>query len=102
MLLDLHTGFSEGRSGDPTFLSLSEFSQFIVIHAVIGFCRVNKSEVDVFLELSHLFDDPPSFGNLNSHSSALNISKFKVHPLLNPGWENFEHCVVCEMSAIVR
>ena len=34
------------------------FSQFIVIHTVKSFGIVNKAEVDVFLELSCLFDDP--------------------------------------------
>ena len=72
------------------------FSQFIVIHTVKGFGIVNKSEVDVFLELSCFFDDPTDFGNLISGSSAfsktsLNIWKFKVHVLLKPGLENFKH-----------
>ena len=31
------------------------FPQFIVIHTVKGFGRVNKAEVDVFLELSCFF-----------------------------------------------
>ena len=35
------------------------FLQFIVIHTVKGFGIVNKSEIDVFLELSCFFDDPP-------------------------------------------
>ena len=34
------------------------FPQFIVIHTVKGFGRVNKAEIDVFLELSCFFDDP--------------------------------------------
>ena len=38
--------------------------QFIVIHTVKGFGIVNKAEVDVFLELSCLFDDPMDVGNL--------------------------------------
>ena len=55
-----------------------------------------KAEVDAFLELSHFFDDPVDVGNLISGSSAfsetsLNIWKFKVHILLKPGLENFEH-----------
>ena len=33
------------------------FPQFIVIHTVKGFGVVNKAEVDVFLELSCLFND---------------------------------------------
>ena len=32
--------------------------QFIVIHTVKGFGIVNKADIDVFLELSCLFDDP--------------------------------------------
>ena len=72
------------------------FSQFIVIHTVKGFDIVKKAEIDVFLELSCLFDDPADFGNLISGSSAfsktsLNIRKFTVHVLLKPGLENFEH-----------
>ena len=72
------------------------FSQFIVIHTVKGFGLVNKAEIDVFLELSSFFDDPTDVGNLISCSfafskSSLNIWKFLVHILLNPGSENFEH-----------
>ena len=72
------------------------FLQFIVIHTVKGFGIVNKAEVDVFLELSCLFNDPMDVGNLISGSSAfikssLNIGKFTVHVLLKPGLENFEH-----------
>ena len=75
---------------------LKNFPQFIVIHTVKGFGIVNKAEIDVFLELSCLFDDPLDVGNLISGSSAfskasLNIWKFTVHVLLKPGLENFEH-----------
>ena len=74
---------------------LKNFPQFIVIHTVKGFDIVNKAEVDVFLELSHFFDDPMDVGNLISGSPAfsktsLNIKKFTVHLLLKPGLENFE------------
>ena len=70
--------------------------QFVVIHTVKGFGIVNKTEVDVFLELSCFFDDPMDVGNLISDSSAfsksnLNIGKFTAHVLLKPGLENFEH-----------
>ena len=70
--------------------------QFVVIHTVKIFSIVNKTEVDVFLELSCFFDDPADVGNLMSGSSAfsktsLNIWKFTVHVLLKPGLENFEH-----------
>ena len=72
------------------------FPQFVVIHTLKGFGLVNKAEVDVFMELSCLFDDPEDVGNLISGSSAfsktsLNIWKFTVHVLLKPGLENFEH-----------
>ena len=68
-----------------------DFPQFIVIHTVKGFGIVNKAEVDVFLELSCVFDDPADVGNLISGSSAfsktsLNIWKFTVHGLLKPGF----------------
>ena len=61
-----------------------------------AFGVVNKAEVDVFLELSCLFDDPADVDNLISGSSAfsktsLNIWKFTVHVLLKPGLENFQH-----------
>ena len=72
------------------------FPQFIVIHTVKDFGVVNKAEIDVFLELSCFFNDPPDVGNLISGSSAfsetsLNIWKFMVHVLLKPGLENIEH-----------
>ena len=79
-----------------------------MIHTVKGFGLVNKTDVDVFLELSHFFDDPTDVDNLISGSSAfskssLKIWKFMVHVLLKPGMENFEHYfATCEMSASVR
>ena len=70
------------------------FLQFSVIHTVKGFGRVNRAEVDVFLELSCFFDDPADVGNLISGSSdfsqsSLNIWKFTVHLLLKPGLGNY-------------
>ena len=70
--------------------SLSEFP------TVKGFGIVSKAEVDVFLELLCFFDDPTDVGNLISGPSAfskssLNIEKFTIHVLLEPGLENFEH-----------
>ena len=47
-----------------------KFPQFIVIHTVKGFGIGNKSEIEVFLELSCFFDDPVHVGNLISGSSA--------------------------------
>ena len=67
-----------------------------MIHTVKGFGKVNKAEIDVFLELSCFFDDSADVVNLISGSSAfskssLNAWKFIVHVLLKPGLENFEH-----------
>ena len=82
-------------SGGLVFPSLSEFST-VYCDPVKGFGIVNKAEIDVFLELSCFFHDPRDAGNLISGSSAfsktsLNIRKFMVHILLQPGLENFEH-----------
>ena len=78
------------------FHLLKNFPEFVVIHTVKGFGVVNKAEVDVFLELSCLFDDLADVGNLICGSSAfsktsLNIWNFMVHILLKPALENFEH-----------
>ena len=75
---------------------LKNFPQFAVIHAVKGFGIANKAELDVFLVLACFFADPMDIGNLTSGSSAfskstLSIWKFKIHMLLKPGLENFEH-----------
>ena len=66
-----------------------------MIHTVNGFGIVNKAEIDVFLELSCIFDDLADAGNLISGSyafskSSLNVWKFTGHVLLKPGLENFE------------
>ena len=75
---------------------LQNIPQFIMIHIVVVFGAVIKAEIDVFLELSCFFDDPADIGNLISGSFAfsktsLNVWKFSVHVLLQPGLENFEH-----------
>ena len=75
---------------------LKNFPQFVVIHIVKGFGIVNKTEVDVFLELSCFFDDLMDVSNLISVSSvfsksSLNILRCMVHVLLKAGLENFEH-----------
>ena len=72
------------------------FPEFVVVHTVKDFGTVNKAEVDVFLELSCVFNDPVDVGNLMSGFSAfskssLNIWKFIVYVLLKPHVENFEH-----------
>ena len=92
MLLDLHTDFSGGRSGDLVFPSLEEFFSLFDPHKDFGI--VNKA--DVFLELSCFFNDTADVGDLISGSSAfskssLNSWKFMVHVLLKPCLENFEH-----------
>ena len=69
------------------------FPQFIVIHIVKGVGIVNKTEVDVFLELSCFFDDPADDGNLISGSSAFSktsyscifIVKFVLNSILGAG-----------------
>ena len=78
------------------FSLLKNFSQYVVVHTVKGFSVVNKAEVDVFLELSCLFNDPVDVGNLIScfsafSNSSLSIWKFSVCILLKPSLENFEH-----------
>ena len=51
------------------------------------------------------FVDPTDVGNLTSGSSAfsktsLNIWKFRVHVLLKPGLENFEHYFASVIAAM--
>ena len=78
-----------------------------MIHTVKGFGIVNKTEIDVLLELSCFFRDPVDVGNLISGPSAfsktsLNIWKFTVHVLLKPGLEILSITLLaCGMSAIV-
>ena len=86
------------ESGQVVWYShlFQNFPQFVVIHTLKGSGIVNKTKVDVFLEFSCCFDDSVDVGNLISGSSAfsktsLDIWKFKVHVLLKPGLENFEH-----------
>ena len=72
------------------------FPQFVVIHTVKGFGKVNKAKVDGFLESSCFFSDPADASNLISGSSAffkpsLNIWKFSVYVLLKSSLENFEY-----------
>ena len=58
------------------------FPQLIVIHTVKGLGIVNKSEIDVFLELSCFFLDPADVGNLICGSSAFSktsLKRLEVH-----------------------
>ena len=41
---------------------LKKFPQFIVIHIVKGFGIINKTEIDIFLELSCFFHDLADVG----------------------------------------
>ena len=73
---------------------LENFLLFVVIHTVKGFGIVYKEEVDAFLELSCIFNDPTDVSNLIFGSSAfskssLNIWKFSVQVLWKPCLENF-------------
>ena len=54
------------------------FPQFIVIHIVKGFGIANKTEIDVFLELSWFFNDPADVGNLVSGSSAFSTTSLNI------------------------
>ena len=76
MLLDLHTDFSEGRSGGLVFPSLEEFSTVVVMHTVKGFGIVNKAKIDVFLELSCFFHDPAII--LQSNQNKTKILQLKA------------------------
>ena len=72
------------------------FPQSIVIHTVKGFIIVNETEVDVFMKLTHLFNDPPDADNLISGSSAfskpsLYIWKLLAEVLLKPSLKDFEN-----------
>ena len=54
------------------------FPQFVVIHTVKGFGVVNKSEIEVLLELSCFFYGPMDIGNLIFGSSAFSKSTLKI------------------------
>ena len=49
-----------------------------MIHTVKGFGIVNKTEVDIFLELSYFIDDPTDVGNLISGSSAFSKTSLNI------------------------
>ena len=70
------------------------FPQFIMIHIVKGFGRVNETEVAVFLEFPSFPCDTANVGNLISGSSIfskprLNIWKFSVHIMLKPRLKDY-------------
>ena len=71
-------------------------AQFVVIHVVKGFCVVNETEVDVFLESPCFFYDPMNGRNFMYGSSAfskpsLYIWNFSIQVLLKPSLKDFEH-----------
>ena len=53
------------------------FPQFVVIHTVKVLGIVNKAEVNVFMELLCLFENPKDVVNLISGSSAFSKSSSK-------------------------
>ena len=96
---------------------LKNFPQFIVIHTVKNFCIVNKTEIDVFLELLILLRSNGSWQsdlwflclfsiqleNLKVHSSCTDEDWgiLIIHVLLKP-WRIVSITLrACEMSAIV-
>ena len=61
----------------------SHLFKFVVIHTVKGFDIVNKTEVDVFLELSCFFHDPADVGNIVSDSSAFSKTNLSTYLRIN-------------------
>ena len=93
MLLDLHTGFSEGNKAVWYFHLFKNFPQFVVIYTVKDFSIVIKAEVDFFLFLCFLYD-LMDVGNLISGSFSkfsFYIWTFSVCILLKPNLKDFEH-----------
>ena len=62
---------------------LENSPQFVVIHTVKGFGIANKTEIDVFLELSCFFDNPTDVGNLISGFSSFSKSSLNIYSLFN-------------------
>ena len=56
---------------------LTNFPQFVVIYTVKGFGIVNKAEIDVFLELSCLFNDPTDVWQFEQSARRSNQSILK-------------------------
>ena len=86
---------------------LKNFPEFVMVHTVKGFGIVNKTEVDIFLELSCFFNDPTDVGNLISSSSAFSEYSWTSRS------SQFMYCwslawrilsitlLACEMNAII-
>ena len=80
---------------------LKNFPQIVVIHTVKGFGVVNKAEIDIFLELSYIFDDPMDVGNLISGSSALSKSSLNIRKLLVCLLLNLKVFGLCTFEALL-
>ena len=96
VLLDLHTGFSGGRSGGLIFPSLEEFSTVCCDPYNQKLEHSQWSRNRCLSKFSCFFYDTTDVGDLISGSfafskSSLNIWKFLVHVLLKPSLENIEH-----------
>ena len=82
----------------------TNFTQFVVIHTVKVFGIVNRTKVEVSLELSCFSDDPVDVGNLISDSSAfsktsLNIWEFMFTYCWRLTWRILSiTLLVCEMN----
>ena len=64
---------------------LKNFPEFVVVHTVKGFGILNKAEVDVFLKLSHFFDDPADhFNDLMDVGGSVQFSHSAVSDSLQP------------------
>ena len=59
-----------------------------MIHRAKGFGIVNKTEVDVFLELSCFFCDPKDVDNLISDFSAFSKSSLNIWKFSLQNWSN--------------
>ena len=96
LLLDLHTGFSRGRSGGLVFQSLEEFSTvFCDPHSQMLWHNQWSSD-RYFSRTLLLFQWSKEcfnliFGSSALFKSSLSIWKFLFHILLKRGLENFEH-----------
>ena len=72
------------------------FPQFVMIHTFKGFCVVDETEVDAFLEFPCFLYGPVNVGNLISGSSvfskpSLDVCKFLGHLMLKPSMQDFEY-----------
>ena len=72
----------DGRAWSATVHGVAKsgtrLSDFTSPYTVKGFGIVNKTEIDVFQELSRFFDDPGDVGNLISGSSAFSKTSHSV------------------------